>query len=82
MERCQLDLVVFEKTLSKNAFLVVFSRYIFLRRLKSKNTIEVANQLKEMFMTFGSPKILQCDKGSEFQAILPFIYCLHLITGQ
>ena len=92
MERCQIDLVVFEKTSSKDengniykyvlSYLDVFSRYIFLRRLKSKDTIEVANQLKEIFMTFWSPKILQFDKDSEFQGILPLIYCLHLITGQ
>ena len=92
MERCQIDLVVFEKTPSKDengniynyvlSCLDVFSQYIFLWRLKSKDTIEGANQLKEIFMTFGSPKILQCDKGSEFQGILPVIYCLHLLTGQ
>ena len=92
MERCQIGLVVFEKTSSKDengniykyvlSCLDVFSRYIFLRRLKSKDTIEVANQLKEIFMTFWSPKILQFDKDSEFQGILPLIYCLHLITGQ
>ena len=79
MERCQIDLVVFEKTLSKDengniykhvlSCLDVFSRYIFLRRLKSKDTIERANQLKEIFMTFGSPKILQCDKGSDLRYI-------------
>ena len=92
MERCQIDLVVFEKTPSKDengniynyvlSCLDVFSQYIFLWRLKSKDTIEGANQLKEIFMTFGSPKILQCGKGSEFQGILPVIYCLHLLTGQ
>ena len=60
----------------------IFLRYIFLRRLKSKDTIEGVNQLKEIFMTFGSPKIIQCDKGSEFQGILPLIYCLYLPTGQ
>ena len=92
MERCQIDIVVFKKTPSKDengniykyvlSCLDVFSRYIFLRRLKSKDTIEGANQLKDIFMKFGSPKILQCDKGSEFQGILPLIYCLHLLTGQ
>ena len=63
MERCQTDLVVFEKTPSKEengnrykyvlSCLDVFSRYIFLRRLKSKDTLEGANQLREIFMTFG-----------------------------
>ena len=33
-------------------------------------------------MTFGIPKILQCDKGLEFQGILLLIYCFHSLTGQ
>ena len=41
----------------------VFSRCIFLRRLKSKDTIEGFNQLKEIFITFGSPRALHCGKG-------------------
>ena len=61
-------------------FLVVFSQYIFLQRFKSKHTTELANQLKEIFKTFGSPKILQCDKGLEFQDTLLLIHCLHLLT--
>ena len=93
MERCKTDLVVFEKKKpSKDengniykyvlSCLDFFSQYIFLRRLKSKDTIEGTNQLKEIFMAFGSRKILQCDKGSGFQGILSLIYCLHLLTGQ
>ena len=92
MERCQIDLIVFEKKPSKDeneniykyvlSCLEAFSRYIFLGRLKSKETIEEANQVKEIFMTFESPKILQCDKGSEFQSILLLIYCLYLLTGK
>ena len=92
MERCQINFVAFEKKPSKDengnlykyvlSCLEAFSRHFFLRRLKSKDTIEGANQLKEIFITFGSPKILQCDKGSEFQGISFLIYCLHLLTGQ
>ena len=73
MKRCQINLVVSEKKFSKdesgihiNTFLVAltfFSRYIFHRSLKSIDTIEGANQLKEIFMTGDRPKILQCDKG-------------------
>ena len=78
-ERCQIDLVIFEKNPSENehgnvykyvlSCLKVFSRYVFLRRMKSKSTIEVANLLKKIFLTFGCPNILQCDRGSEFQGI-------------
>ena len=69
MERCQINLVVFKRTPSKDengniykyilSCLDVFSRFIFLRRLKSKDTTEGANQLKEIFMTFRSPKMWQ-----------------------
>ena len=79
MERCQIDLVVFEKNPSEDehgnvykyvlSCLDVFSRYVFLRRMKSKITIEVANLLKKIFLTFGCPDILQCDRGFEFQGI-------------
>ena len=33
-------------------------------------------------MRFGSPKILECDKDSEFQGILLLIYCLHPLKRQ
>ena len=77
MERCQIDLVVFEKNSSEDEHgnvykyvlgcLDVFSRYVFLRRMKSKSTIEVANLLKKILLIFGCPDILQCDSGSEFK---------------
>ena len=67
MERCQIDLVVFEKNPSEDEYgnvykyvlscLDVFSRYVFLRRMKSKSTIEVANLLKKIFLTFGCAQI-------------------------
>ena len=88
MERCQIDLVVFEKNPSENehgnvdkyvfSCLNVFSRYVFLRRMKSKSTIEVANLLKKIFLTFGCPDILQCDRGSEFQGIRFYFFSILL----
>ena len=76
MERCQIDLVVFERNSSEDEYgnvykyvlscLDVFSRYMFLQRMKSKSTIEVANLFKKIFLTFSCPDILQCDRGSEF----------------
>ena len=84
MKRFQIDLV-FEKpskdeneNIYKNMFLTFFLR---TSRLKSKDTIEEANQLKRIYMTFDSLLILQCDKVLEFQGILLLIYCLHLLTG-
>ena len=78
MERCQIDLV-FEKKRTKDeneniykyvlSCLDVFSRYIFLERSKSKDTIEEANQIKEILVL-------------EFPGILLLIYRLHLLTGQ
>ena len=88
MERCQIDLVVFEKNPSEDehgnvykyvlSCLDVFSRYVFLRRMKSKITIEVANLLKKIFLTFGCPDILQCDRGSEFQGIRFYFFSILL----
>ena len=79
MERCHIDLVVFEKNPSEDEYgnvykyvlscLDVFSQFVFLRRMKSKSTTEVANLLKKIFLTFGCSNILQCDRGSEFQGI-------------
>ena len=72
MERCQIDLVVFEKNSSEDehgnvykyvlSCLDVFSRYLFLQRMKSKSTTEVASLMKKIFLTFGCPDILQCDR--------------------
>ena len=88
MERFQIDLV-FEKpskdeneNIYKNMFLVALTFFLRTSRLKSKDTIEEANQLKRIYMTFDSLLILQCDKVLEFQGILLLIYCLHLLTGQ
>ena len=72
MERCQIDLAVLEKIPSEDEHgnvykyglsrLDIFSRYVILRRMKSKSTIEVAHLLKKIFLTFGCPDILQCDR--------------------
>ena len=88
MERCQIDLVVFEKSPSEDGHgnvykyvlscLNVFSQYVFLRRMKSKSTIEVTNLLKKIFLTFGCPDILQCERGSEFQGIRFYFFSILL----
>lgn len=45
----------------------VFSRFIFLRPLKTKSSSEVASILLHIFSDIGPPKRLQSDQGSEFK---------------
>ena len=45
----------------------VFSRFIWLRPLKSKHSKEIASELKSLYMEFGTPLLLQSDQGSEFK---------------
>ena len=45
----------------------VFSRYVVLRALSDKTANAVADQLKDVFSVIGTPKILQCDRGTEFK---------------
>ena len=88
MERCHGDLVVLEKSPSEDDYgnvykyvlscLDVFSRYVFLQRMKSKNTIEVASLLKKIFLIFGCPDILQCDRASQFQGIRFYFFSILL----
>ena len=44
----------------------VFSRYLVLRPLHSKDTAVVAAELLQIFSDFGAPSIIQSDRGSEF----------------
>ena len=88
MERCQIDLVFFEKKPSKdengninmninidiNMVLVVltfFLRYIFLRRLKSRDTIEEDNQLKEIFMHLAVQKLFNVTRVQSSKVYYP-----------
>ena len=88
MERFQIDLVFKKPSKDENEniyinmFLVALTFFRGTSRLKSKDTIEEANQLKRIYMTFDSLLILQCGKVLEFHGILLLIYCLHLLTGQ
>ncbi|XP_008178550.1 KRAB-A domain-containing protein 2-like [Acyrthosiphon pisum] len=42
------------------------TKFISLLPLESKRAVEVASNLLTVFLTFGAPKILQCDNGREF----------------
>ena len=45
----------------------VFSRYISLKP-QSKESLEVANHLREIFFSVGIPNVIQCDRGSKFKS--------------
>ena len=74
---CQIDLVIMEKHPSKGYknktyfyilnVMDVFSRYIFLKPPQSKESLEVASHLQEMFFSAGIPNVIQFDRGSEFK---------------
>ena len=68
-----------------NMFLVALTFFHDISSFEVWNQKTQLNALikkKEISMICGSPKILYCDKGSEFQGILLLTYCLHLLTLQ
>ena len=77
MDVCQIDLVIMEKHPSKGYnnktyfcilnVMDIFSRYIFVMSLQSKESLEVASHLREIFFSVGIPNVIQCDRGSEFK---------------
>ena len=44
----------------------IFSRYLVLRPIHSKDTAVVSDQLLQIFADLGTPSIIQSDRGSEF----------------
>ena len=74
---CQIDLVIMEKRPSKGYnnkiyfyilnVMDIFSRYIFLKPLQSKESLKVASHLREIFFNVKTPNVIQCDPGSEFK---------------
>ena len=51
----------------------VFSRFIWLRPLQSKNSKAIAAELKSIYMENGSPLVLQSDQGSEFKGAVKIL---------
>ncbi|CAF4327003.1 unnamed protein product, partial [Didymodactylos carnosus] len=47
-----------------------FSKYTFPYPLKTKSAVEVAQHLRQLFYTFGPPRLLHSDNGSEFIAAI------------
>jgi transposase InsO family protein len=76
MERLQIDLI--DKCKEPSAcggktvryiltVMDVFSRYSWLRPLKNKSSLLVSKELRKLFNQFGFPRIVQSDRGCEFQ---------------
>ena len=45
----------------------VFSRYLILRPIYSKEAATIANELLQIFSDLGTPVRIQCDRGTEFR---------------
>ena len=48
----------------------IFSRFLFLRPLQTKETSEVAEHLLDIYIEHGPPEILQSDQGPEFKGVV------------
>ena len=48
----------------------IFSRFVFLRPLQSKESAEVAENLRNIYNEHGPPEILQSDQGTEFKGVV------------
>ena len=51
----------------------IFSRFLFLRPLQSKEANEVAEHLLDIYIEHGPPDILQSDQGPEFKGVVKTI---------
>lgn len=68
-DRHQIDLVDMRQWTVKHGRIIldVFSRYLWLRPLKSKHSIEIARHLEDIYIKHGPPRVLQHDQGKEFK---------------
>ena len=51
----------------------IFSRFVFLRPLQTKESSEVAENLLDIYNEHGPPEILQSDRGTEFKGVVKAI---------
>ena len=60
----------FVKSTKGNSYLIIaidgFTKFVFLKAVKTTKSILVENFLKEIFSTFGVPHRIVCDRGSNF----------------
>ena len=59
----------------------IFSRFLFLRPLQTKETSEVAEHLLDIYIEHGPPEILQSDQGPEFKGVVRTV-CEMMIKGE
>jgi hypothetical protein len=74
-DHLQIDLITsFDVTTRGNRYILVvvdiFSGYSILRTLKDKSASSVSDVLWEIFGSFGIPKIIQSDNGTEFTSTI------------
>ena len=48
----------------------IFSRFVFLRPLQSKESAEIAENLRNIYNEHGPPEILPSDQGTEFKGVV------------
>ena len=94
MDRVQMDLVDMQNSPVENngktfkyviVVLDVFSRFIFLRALQSKASIEIADNVLQLFSDIGPPKRVQTDQGTEFKGAVKKImktFKVHVIHSR
>ena len=51
-----------------------FSKFLMCYPLKNKNAESILNYIKNFFITFGTPKIIQTANGTEFNNLVSKIY--------
>ncbi|SAL96875.1 hypothetical protein [Absidia glauca] len=60
----------FNETHNGNVYILVMidicTRFVIIRPIPDKTAVTIANALIDVFCTFGFPKIIQSDNGSEF----------------
>lgn len=51
----------------------VFSRYMWLKPLKRKSSVEITKHLTKIYREHGPLKVLQHDKGTEFKGVVKIL---------
>ncbi|GFS93909.1 SCAN domain-containing protein 3 [Trichonephila clavipes] len=71
--RCQVDLINLQSNIDdEHKFIMVYkdhlSKFVQLQPLKTKRDEEVAYHVLPIFLTFGTPAVLQSDNNKEFSS--------------
>ena len=77
-ERGQVDLIDLSANPSEGYKYILnyqdhLTKFVVLKPLESKNASVVAENVLDIFTTFGAPSILQCDNGLEFSQLEPLL---------